>query len=79
MLFGILFLFVLRVIAQLLVASGLPSFLPPMEEWQSGALTAADDWAVGRRPVQLVSARQTVWHTQDAPSRLILPIIPRAR
>jgi hypothetical protein len=31
-------LFVLRVLGQLLVVSGLAPFLPPMDEWQSGLL-----------------------------------------
>ncbi|HEX8495030.1 MAG TPA: hypothetical protein VF658_19475 [Pyrinomonadaceae bacterium] len=35
----LLFLFVLRVVGQLLVALGWGGFLPPMSEWQSGLLS----------------------------------------
>ena len=38
LLWVLLTLFVLRVLGQLLVASGVAPFLPPMEEWQSGLL-----------------------------------------
>ncbi|MBN1687903.1 MAG: hypothetical protein JW893_02260, partial [Candidatus Omnitrophica bacterium] len=39
MLCGLLFIFILRVIGQILVACGWnPGFLPPMPEWQSGLL-----------------------------------------
>jgi hypothetical protein len=34
----LLFLFVLRVLGQLLVVVGLAPFLPPMDDWQSGLL-----------------------------------------
>jgi hypothetical protein len=38
MLWVLLGLFVFRVVAQLLVANGQASFLPPMEAWQSGVV-----------------------------------------
>jgi lysylphosphatidylglycerol synthetase-like protein (DUF2156 family) len=38
LLWVLLTLFVLRVLGQLLVVSGVAPFLPPMEEWQSGLL-----------------------------------------
>jgi hypothetical protein len=38
MLWGLLFLFTLRVLGQLLVALGCGWFLPPMERWQSGLI-----------------------------------------
>lgn len=38
LLWVLLTLFVLRVLSQLLVASGVTTFLPPMDEWQSGLL-----------------------------------------
>ena len=37
-LWGLLFLFILRVIGQILIALNLVDFLPPMKEWQSGLL-----------------------------------------
>ena len=37
-LWGLLFIFILRVIGQILVVLDLVDFLPPMEEWQSGLL-----------------------------------------
>lgn len=37
-LWALLFLFILRVIGQILVALDVVDFLPPMEEWQSGLL-----------------------------------------
>ena len=37
-LWGLFFLFILRVIGQILVVLDLVDFLPPMEEWQSGLL-----------------------------------------
>lgn len=38
LLWGLLLLFVLRVMGQLLVVFGRTPFLPPMDEWQSGLL-----------------------------------------
>ena len=37
-LWALLFIFILRVTGQMLVAFGCGGFLPPMEEWQSGLL-----------------------------------------
>ena len=37
-LWALLVLFVFRILSQLLVALGLAPFLPPMEEWYSGAI-----------------------------------------
>lgn len=34
----LLAVFILRVVGQMFVAAGMPGFLPPMEEWQSGIL-----------------------------------------
>lgn len=38
-LWGLLFVFVLRVIGQMFVAVGWQRFLPPMEEWYSGLIS----------------------------------------
>lgn len=50
-LWGLLGLFILRVVGQLLVAVGWAPFLPPMEAWQSGLLPYP--WLVGAQLIAI--------------------------